>query len=240
MSGKRRGSRTLPDENNETEPALDLESRSYFAAARDLVGESDWTARWPGTEYSDLARDLQHESYSAQDFSSLRGTDALGPGVAEVQNTTDNLQRGDVDKGFQPWTERDQDQYRDKEILEDNSDIHNQGHEVDEQLATPDAREVALKVQGLETYRARNETHTRTSLNGDDGRPTHSEILKQQERILQISQNSALNLAKVQALIAQLSARIDQLSVQQHQLQGNWRRLRMEDQNRTQQNLGGN
>jgi len=65
-----------------------------------------------------------------------------------------------------------------------------------------------------------------------------SEILKQQDRVLQISQNGTVNQMEAQAVIAQLSARIDQLIAEQRQLHGNWRRLRMEDQNRTQQNIG--
>jgi hypothetical protein len=64
------------------------------------------------------------------------------------------------------------------------------------------------------------------------------EILRQQDKVLQISQNGIVNQMEAQAVMVQLSARIDQIIVEQRQLHGNWRRLRMEDQNRTQQNMG--
>jgi hypothetical protein len=65
-----------------------------------------------------------------------------------------------------------------------------------------------------------------------------SVILKQQDRVLQLSKNGTANQMEAQAVLAQISARIDQLIAEQRQLHCNWRRLRMEDQNRTQQNMG--
>ena len=65
-----------------------------------------------------------------------------------------------------------------------------------------------------------------------------SEILKQQGKVLQMSQNGTLNLMEAQVVMSQLSARINQVMAEQRQLHYNWRKLRMEDQNRTEQNMG--
>jgi hypothetical protein len=73
-----------------------------------------------------------------------------------------------------------------------------------------------------------------------DPHPIKSELSSQSERIVRLSHDTSINLAKTQALLARLSARIDELSASERQLQGNWRRLSMEAQNRTQQNMGGN
>ncbi len=69
--------------------------------------------------------------------------------------------------------------------------------------------------------------------------PILGEMLRQHDRVLQISQNATANQTEAQAVMMQQSARIDQLMAQQRQLQANWRKLRMEEQNRTQQNMGG-
>lgn len=69
--------------------------------------------------------------------------------------------------------------------------------------------------------------------------PILGEILRQHDRVLQISQNATASQMEAQAVMAQQGARIDQLVAQQRQLQANWRKLRMEEQNRTQQNMGG-
>ena len=68
--------------------------------------------------------------------------------------------------------------------------------------------------------------------------PTLNEVLRQQDRILLLSQNLTANQMEVHAVMAQHSARINQLIAQQRQLQSSWRMLRTEDQNRTQQNMG--
>jgi hypothetical protein len=73
-----------------------------------------------------------------------------------------------------------------------------------------------------------------------DPRTIKSELSSQSERILRLSHETSINHAKTQALLARLSARIDELSALERQLQGSWRRLSMEAQNRTQQNMGGN
>ncbi len=69
--------------------------------------------------------------------------------------------------------------------------------------------------------------------------PVLGEMLRQHDRVLQISQNATVNQMEAQAVMIQQSGRIDQLMAQQRQLQANWRKLRMEEQNRTQQNMGG-
>ncbi len=72
-----------------------------------------------------------------------------------------------------------------------------------------------------------------------DPSPTLNEVLRQQDRILLLSQNLTANQMEVHAVMAQHSSRINQLIAQQRQLQSSWRMLRTEDQNRTQQNMGG-
>ncbi len=69
--------------------------------------------------------------------------------------------------------------------------------------------------------------------------PILTEVLRQQDRILLLSQNTTANQMEAHAVVAQHSARINQLIAQQRQLRSSWRMLRTEDQNRTQQNMGG-
>jgi hypothetical protein len=131
--------------------------------------------------------------------------------------------REQIEKTLDEWTKRKRDIRDEDTTVSGVNDQVNETNQAVKQAETPKARQAKDEPQA------------------DRANPSHSaisEILKQQDRVLQMSQNGTVNQMEAQAVMTQLSARIDQLIVEQRQLHGNWRRLRMEDQNRTQQNMG--
>lgn len=241
-------SRTLPDEKSNTEPDLDLETQRYIAAATEVIADDAPLAAWLGPGHADLAHESQHVSYAVQDFTSVTGTLGQGLGFASIQNTMDKIQgdgqdnfdrqqtakrqRERVEKRLEPRTDSDQAQ----NIQDADASVHVQVREVDAQAAEVNAGGDGRNAKNPESGQALGQAQP----NRADPHPIESEILNQQDRILQMSQNTSVNQVKAQAHIAKLSARVEQLSAQQRQLQGNWRRQSMEGQNRTQQNMGGN
>ena len=128
-----------------------------------------------------------------------------------------------VEKALDKRTEQEQDISDENANVRGGNDQVNETNEAVKQAGTQKARQAKDDPQADRT---------------NPSQSAISEILKQQDRVLQMSQNGTVNQMEAQAVMAQLSARIDQLIAQQRQLHGNWRRLRMEDQNRTQQNMG--
>ena len=136
----------------------------------------------------------------------------------------DKLQRRQrIEKALDKRTEQEQD------IRDEDANVRGVNDQVNE---TNEA------VKQAETQKARLAKDEPQADRTNPSQSAISEILKQQDRVLQMSQNGTVNLMEAQAVMAQLSARIDQLIAEQRQLHGNWQRLRMEDQNRTQQNMG--
>ena len=128
-----------------------------------------------------------------------------------------------VEKALDKRTEQEQD------ICDEDANVRGGNDQVNE---TNEA------VKQAETQKARQAKDEPQADRTNPSQSAVSEILKQQDRVLQMSQNGTVNQMEAQGVMAQLSARIDQLIAQQRQLHGNWRRLRMEDQNRTHQNMG--
>ncbi len=213
-----------------------------------------------GRGHADLGREFPHVSYAIQDFTSLNGTQALGRsgnvskmqrGESESEGTAaqeahDKIDMGKIQHDAQEKSDREPAAKRKRERVEKAFDLRTEQdkdirdddananvHGVNDQIAN--ARWAARKAENQESRQAKDEPRADRA-----NQSLIDEILKQQDRVLQMSQNGTVNQMEAQAVMAQFSARIDQLIAKQRQLHGNWRRLRMEDQNRTQQNMGGN
>ena len=221
----------MPDEKESAEPDQDLECQWYTEAARDSFAEKTQLETSLGLGHDDLSRELQHVSYAVQDFTGVVDTQRQGQAFAVIQSNTGTIPQGAQEKfGREQSAKVNPNRYRVEKALDPPTDT-----EQDSQDAAANAQR---KVRGVDEPVA-NANVRGATLNANSS-PLLSEILKQQGRVLQLSQNGTGNQIKAQAVIAQLSSRIDQLSAQQRQLQDNWRRMRMEDQNRTHQNMGGN
>jgi hypothetical protein len=163
-----------------------------------------------------------------------------------VQEPVANRKPEQIEKTLDPRTDTELEHRKD--IRDDDTNVHVPVRAVDDQVVcgsgnnngnnNAKTRWAAQNAQNQGLRQAKDEVHAQPDR--AEPSPILSEILKQQDRVLQISQNATINQMEAQAVMAQHSVRIDQLIAQQRQLQGNWRRLRMEDQNRTQQNMGGN
>lgn len=224
----------MPDENRRAE--FDRECRRYTSAAQEVIAQGAWLATGLGTGHADLACALQHVSYAVQDFTSVMGTQALGQAFATVQNTGGTIQRDNTDRD----QNRDQDREQVQDIRDEAANVQVQVRGVNDEAANANAWEVDRNAKNPESGQAKDETQAQAQTDRADPSATLGEILKQQDRMLRMSRNTAANQVKARALMARLGDRIDQLGARQRQLQGDWRRLRMEGQNRTYQNMGGN
>jgi hypothetical protein len=241
----------LPDQESKTGTDLDLESQRYDVAAQEVIADSAPLVTSLGQGQADLSLALRHVSHAVQDFTSVAGTLGLGQAFASIQNTVGDTERDDQEqtakrkrqragKDLDPRADTEQDLDQDQEQDEDNraaaANLHIPDRRVNDQAADAGAGGVYRNAKNPESGQAEDEARAERA----DPSAILSQISKQQDRILQLSQNTTLNQVRAQALMAQLSARIEDLSVRQRQLQGNWRQLRMEGQNRTYQNMGGN
>lgn len=226
----------MPDVKRRAE--LDLENQRYIAAAQQVIAEDAQLATSLGRVRADLDREFLHVSYAVQDFTSVMGTQGQGRAFAAIQNNANaNAHAGDP----QAPTETDFQDInvsqvpRGESVSESERMAAHEAHdEIDMGKIQRDAqaksdREPAAK-------RKRQRTEQGKDIRDDDDQIANARWAAQNAK----NQESRQAKDEAQAVMAQLSARIDQLSAQQRQLHGNWRRLRMEDQNRTQQNMGGN
>jgi hypothetical protein len=185
-----------------------------------------------GRSHADLGREFPPVGYAVQDFTSLNGTQGLewsgnvskvqrgeseseGTAAQEAHNRIDvgKIQRDTQEKSDREpavkrkreWVEKalDQRTEQDKDIRHDaKANVHG----VNDQIAN--ARWAAQK-----SRQAKDEPQAVRA-----NQSFISEILKQQDRVLQMSQNGTVNQMEAQAVMAQLSARIDQLSARIDQL----------------------
>ena len=188
-----------------------------------------------GRGHADLGREFPHVSYAVQDFTSLDGIQGLGRsgnvskvqrGESESEGTAaqeahdkidmDKIQRDAQEKSDrEPAAKRklervekalDQRTEQDKDIRDANANVHG----VNDQIAN--ARWAAQKAKNQESRQAKDEPQADQA-----NQSLISEILKQLERVLQMSQNGTVNQMEAQAVMAQLSARIDQLIAKQRE-----------------------
>ena len=188
-----------------------------------------------GRGHTDLGREFPHVSYAVQDFTSLDGIQGLGRsgnvskvqrGESESEGTAaqeahDKIDMGKIQRDTQEKSDRepaakrklervekalDQRTEQDKDIRDANANVHG----VNDQIAN--ARWAAQKAKNQESRQAKDEPQADQA-----NQSLISEILKQQERVLQMSQNGTVNQVEAQAVMAQLSARIDQLIAKQRE-----------------------
>ncbi len=190
-----------------------------------------------GRGHADLGREFPHVSYAVQDFTSLNGIQGLGRsgnvskvqrGESESEGTAaqeahDKIDMGKIQCDAQEKSDRepaakrkrervekalDQRTEQDKDIR--NDDANANVHGVNDQIAN--ARWAAQKAKNQESRQAKDEPQADQANQSLIG-----EILKQHERVLQMSQNGTVNQMEAQAVMAQLSARIDQLIAKQRE-----------------------
>lgn len=188
-----------------------------------------------GRGHADLGREFPHVSYAVQDFTSLNGTQGLGRSgnVSKVQRgesegtvaqeAHDKIDMGKIQRDAQEKSDRepaakrkrervekalDQRTEQDKDIRDDDANAN--VHGVNDQIAN--ARWAAQKAKNQESRQAKDEPQADQA-----NQRLISEILKQQERVLQMSQNGTVNQMEAQAVMVQLSARIDQLIAKQRE-----------------------
>jgi len=190
-----------------------------------------------GRGHANLGREFPHVSYAVQDFTSLNGTQGLGRsgnvskvqrGESESEGTAaqeahDKIDMGKIQRDAQEKSDRepaakrkrervekalDQRTEQDKDIRDDDANAN--VHGVNDQIAN--ARWAAQKAKNQESRQAKDEPQADQA-----NQSLISEILKQQERVLQMSQNGTVNQMEAQAVMAQLSARIDQLIAKQRE-----------------------
>ena len=190
-----------------------------------------------GRGHADLGREFPHFSYAVQDFTSLNGIQSLGRSgnVSKVQRgesksegtaaqeAHDKIDMGKIQRDAREKSDRepaakrkrervekafDQRTEQDKDIRDDDANANVQG--VNEQIAN--ARWAAQKAKNQESRQAKDEPQADQANQSLIG-----EILKQHERVLQMSQNGTVNQMEAQAVMAQLSARIDQLIAKQRE-----------------------
>ena len=190
-----------------------------------------------GRGHADLGREFPHVSYAVQVFTSLNGTQGLGRsgnvskvqrGESESEGTAaqeahdridvvkiqrDAQEKSDREPAAKRKRERvekalDQRTEQDKDIRDDDANAY--VHGVNDQIAN--ARWAAQKAKNQESRQAKDEPQADRA-----NQSLISEILKQQDRVLQMSQNGTVNQMEAQAVMAQLSARIDQLIAKQRE-----------------------
>ncbi len=190
-----------------------------------------------GRGHADLGREFPHVSYAVQDFTSLNGTQGLGRsgnvskvqrGESESEGTAaqgahDKIDMGKIQSDAQEKSDRepaakrkrerveqplDQRTEQDKDIRDDDANAN--VHGVNDQIAN--ARWAARKAKNQESRQAKDEPQADRA-----DQSLISEILKQQDRVLQMSQHGTVNQIEAQAVMAQLSARIDQLIAKQRE-----------------------
>ena len=190
-----------------------------------------------GRGHANLGREFPHVSYAVQDFTSLNGTQGLGRsgnvskvqrGESESEGTAaqeahDKIDMGKIQRDAQEKSDRepsakrkrervekalDQRTEQDKDIRDDDANAN--VHGVNDQIAN--ARWAAQRAKNQESRQAKDEPQADQA-----NQRLISEILKQQERVLQMSQNGTVNQMEAQAVMAQLSARIDQLIAKQRE-----------------------
>ena len=187
--------------------------------------------------HADLGREFPHVSYAVQDFTSLNGTQGLSRGgnVSKVQRgesesegtaaqeAHDKIDMGKIQRDAQEKSDREPAAKRKRERVEkaleqrteQNKDIRDDdananAHGVNDQIAN--ARWAAQKAKNQESRQAKDEPQADRA-----NQSLISEILEQQDRVLQMSQNGTVNQVEAQAVMAQLSARIDQLIAKQRE-----------------------
>ena len=190
-----------------------------------------------GRGHANLGREFPHVSYAVQDFTSLNGTQGLGRsgnvskvqrGESESEGTAaqeahDKIDMGKIQRDAQEKSDRepaakrkrervekalDQRTEQDKDIRD--GDANANVHGVNDQIAN--ARWAAQKAKNQESRQAKDEPQADQA-----NQSLISEILKQLDRVLQMSQNGTVNQMEAQAVMAQLSARIDQLIAKQRE-----------------------
>jgi len=188
-----------------------------------------------GRGHANLGREFPHVSYAVQDFTSLNGIQGLGRSgiVSKVQRgesegtaaqeAHDKIDMGKIQRDAQEKSDRepaakrkrervekalDQRTEQDKDIRDDDANAN--VHGVNDQIAN--ARWAAQKAKNQESRQAKDEPQADQA-----NQRLISEILKQQERVLQMSQNGTVNQMEAQAVMGQLSARIDQLIAKQRE-----------------------
>lgn len=190
-----------------------------------------------GRGHADLGREFPHVSYAVQDFTSLNGIQGLGRsgnvskvqrGESESEGTAaqeahDKIDMGKIQRDAQEKSDRepsakrkrervekalDQRTEQDKDIRDDDANAN--VHGVNDQIAN--ARWAAQKAKNQESRQAKDEPQADQA-----NQSLISDILKQHERVLQMSQNGTVNQMEAQAVMAQLSARIDQLIAKQRE-----------------------
>ena len=190
-----------------------------------------------GRGHADLGREFPHVSYAVQDFTSLNGTQGLGRsgnaskvqrGESEsesegtaAQEAHDKIDMGKIQRDAQEKSDRepaakrkrervekalDQRTEQNKDIRDDDANVHG----VNDQIAN--ARWAAQKAKNQESRQAKDEPQADRA-----NQSLISDILEQQDRVLQMSQNGTVNQMESQAVMAQLSARIDQLIAKQRE-----------------------
>ena len=190
-----------------------------------------------GRGHADLGREFPHVSYAVQDFTSLNGTQGLGRsgnvskvqrGESESEGTAaqeahDKTDMGKIQRDAQEKSDRepaakrkhervekalDQRTAQDKDIRDDDANAN--AHGVNDQIAN--ARWAARKAKNQESRQAKDEPQADRA-----NQSLIREILKQQDLVLQMSQNGTVNQIEAQAVMAQFSARIDQLIAKQRE-----------------------
>lgn len=186
-----------------------------------------------GRGHADLGREFPHVSYAVQDFTSLNGIQGRSGNVSKVQQgesegtaaqeAHDKIDMGKIQRNTQEKSDREpaakrkrervekalnQRTEQDKDIRDDDANAN--VHGVNDQIAN--ARWAAQKAKNQESRQAKDEPQADQA-----NQSLISEILKQQERVLQMSQNGTVNQMEAQAVMAQLSARIDQLIAKQRE-----------------------
>jgi hypothetical protein len=181
------------------------------------------------------------------DFASLPGMERLARLLAVARNFFGNLQRD----------AREQTAGRQRDLFAADLDLRRaearehkqdragaQDQKYEQIRATEDVDADARRFHGSAEIPLSGEKsdQARLLVQADRAEPgsTSGDVSRQRDRLLAMSHESLSNQVKLEAQIARLSARIDALSARERQIQGNWRRLSMESQNRTQQNMGGN
>ena len=206
-------------------------------SAQDEAGYGDGHpgGQLAGPEPRRPRREFPHVSYAVQDFTSLNGIQGLGRSgnVSKVQRgesegtaaqeAHDKIDMGKIQRDAQEKSDRepsakrkrervekalDQRTEQDKDIRDDDANAN--VHSVNDQIAN--ARWAAQKAKNQESRQAKDEPQADQA-----NQSLISDILKQHERVLQMSQNGTVNQMEAQAVMAQLSARIDQLIARQRE-----------------------
>jgi hypothetical protein len=218
-----------------------LDSERPIRSAPDVGDGDDQRATPMHAGQAGPPNDALHVGRAVQDFTSLAGIERLARVLAVARNFLGNPQheaRAETAHRHRDPVERDLDPRAGK------AREHKRNRE-DEQI-------IATEAVDADARRARGSAEIpQSAKESDEARPLvqvgrarpgsiHGDLSGSRGGILAKSQESLINHVKLQDQVARLSARIDELSARERQLQESWRRLSMESQNRTQQNMGGN